>query len=172
MLQIQSEDDRSRAAAAAAKAAEVEQRKVDFEFSRSFVPSHLFMHLNFALIYFLSYPASHSSLQRRALLFDSAFDNDRDGCISALGLSRELCPVTGDGTFQFPHDVELALPVDTKNAAGATAASEAAVAGAHDTLLLLLRCGADVETIDDHGRSPLFRCSISILCMPLLCSWF
>lgn len=29
--------------------------------------------------------------------------------------------------------------------------------GAHDALLLLLRCGADVETTDDHGRTPLFR---------------
>jgi hypothetical protein len=68
-------------------------------------------------------------LQRKALLFDAAFDNDRDGCMSALGLSADLCPADGDGAYEFPDGLTLALPVDTKNAAGATAASEAAVAG-------------------------------------------
>jgi hypothetical protein len=63
------------------------------------------------------------------MLFDSAFDNDRDGCMSALGVSQDVCPTDGDGVFDFPDGTKLALAVDTKNAAGATAASEAAVAG-------------------------------------------
>ena len=67
--------------------------------------------------------------QRKALLFDSAFDNDRDGCLSALGVSQDVCPIDGDGVFNFPHGTVFTLAVDTKNAAGATAASEAAVAG-------------------------------------------
>ena len=67
--------------------------------------------------------------QRKALLFDSAFDNDRDGCMSALGVSQDICPLDGDGVFNFPEGTVFTLAVDTKNAAGATAASEAAVAG-------------------------------------------
>lgn len=67
--------------------------------------------------------------KRKALLFESAFDNDREGCMSALGVSQDLCPTDGDGVFDFPDGTKLALAVDTKNAAGATAASEAAVAG-------------------------------------------
>ena len=70
-----------------------------------------------------------TSFQRKTQLFDSAFDNDRDGCMSALGVSLDVCPIDGDGVFVFPDGAKLALPVDTKNAAGATAASEAAVAG-------------------------------------------
>lgn len=49
--------------------------------------------------------------------------------MSALGVSQDLCPTDGDGVFEFPDGTKLALAVDTKNAAGATAASEAAVAG-------------------------------------------
>lgn len=49
--------------------------------------------------------------------------------MSALGVSQDLCPTDGDGVFDFPDGTKLALAVDTKNAAGATAASEAAVAG-------------------------------------------
>ena len=67
--------------------------------------------------------------QRKALLFDSAFDDDRDGCLSALGVSQDVCPLDGDGVFNFPDGTVFTLAVDTKNASGATAASEAAVAG-------------------------------------------
>ncbi len=49
--------------------------------------------------------------------------------MSALGVSQDICPLDGDGVFNFPDGTSFALAVDTKNAAGATAASEAAVAG-------------------------------------------
>ena len=67
--------------------------------------------------------------KRRTLLFESAFDNDREGCVAALGLSLDVCPLEGDGVFNFPEGTQLELAVDTKNVSGATAASEAAVAG-------------------------------------------
>ena len=128
MLQIQCEDDRSRAAAAAAKAAEADQKKVRVEC------------IDCASVCQVA-SKSVTLLQRKALLFDSAFDNDRDGCMSALGVSQVLCPKDGDGVFEFPDDTKLALAVDTKNAAGATAASEAAVAGNIALLMLLhARC--------------------------------
>jgi hypothetical protein len=49
-------------------------------------------------------------------------------------------------------------------------------AGSYDALLLLLRCGADVDTTDDHGRTPLFRLLLLLLllllfgCQYLKCS--
>ncbi len=62
--------------------------------------------------------------------------------MSALGVSQDLCPTDGDGVFDFPDGTTLALAVDTKNAAGATAASEAAVAGTMRSSVSIINCVA------------------------------
>ncbi len=100
--------------------------------------------------------------KRKALLFDSAFDNDRDGCMSALGVSQDVCPIDGDGVFDFPDGTELALAVDTKNAAGATAASEAAVAGGWAL------CASACEYLDDCNCTLVLRFVLVVVtpCMP------
>ena len=102
--------------------------------------------------------------KRKALLFDSAFDNDRGGCMSALGVSQDVCPIDGDGVFDFPDGTELALVVDTKNAAGATAASEAAVAGGRAC------CASECNYLDDCDCTLVLRFVLVVETLCMACS--